>query len=309
MASKYRGPQWPFSRHNVSKPNFNDGDKLWPLWISTQHAQGPLRDEFDRLAAEVDANPDLSASGKAKARKELVQAYRNSDKVTRHVAPIEKARKHMEELSAELAKAHSYENESPFDAVARAHRVDRIIRRFESLPPDQRRAALRTAIEKGDAEFLAPLLSEPGLLTAQDAARAEAVVLEKADPGKAKELAELAGPLDSNGNRDVQTSALAVAEYSMALLDEHMDSWAGSDRETEAARAVFARQLEKPGAPLVLTNEEGHDPRLYKLARDMAAANGRLLSIDGPEGSSAIDPAATGATGNGAGGDPGPEAA
>jgi hypothetical protein len=130
--------------------------------------------------------------------------------VQRHRENIEKGRKRIEELRATLTKRDVPKDLSPFEQVDLAHRRDRAVRRFESLPPDARRAALRGALEARDVNFLEPLYSEPGLLSTQDAQRVEAVLMEGADPKLFAELTDLAGRIGPDGQHDPVTSGVMV---------------------------------------------------------------------------------------------------
>jgi hypothetical protein len=297
---RYRGPAWPFPRHTAAKADYNNRDPLWPCFWATRAAQGDLRDAFDKAAAAIDNDNDLSDQGKAKARRELVTQYRESGAWRSKMEFVEESEKRTAALLAELtAPTKPPNDESPFDQVMRAHRVDRTVRRYEALPPDGQRAAFRAAIQTGDAELLRSLLAEPALLSEGDARRATVVLMEQADKQKFAVYSELAGKMNFNGEHDPSTSALAVAKYSFELLNQHMDEWSGTDQATEAIRAKLQQQLKVAGPALVLTEEEARSPQAYRTARDFAVQHNRVLSIEGPQGEGSIDPAPVNGQGGG----------
>jgi hypothetical protein len=188
--------------------------------------------------------------------------------------------------------------------MRRELQADRTIREYLKLEPAARRRAVEDAREKlskGDANarlFLSDLLQEPAALDTQMATRVEADLMKNADPGAFKELEEFLGPM-INGQRDELFGALPVTEYSVQLFRDFMDEQCGANSATEAARAPLEKQLAVKGAPLVLSDEEAHDPAIYRLARDLAKEHGRVLSITGPQGEGSIDPNANGGQSNG----------
>jgi len=172
------------------------------------------------------------------------------------------------------------ENETPYQQTARAHAEDRLVRRFEAQPPEVRREALRRALATRDVALLRPLRNEKGLLSEADARRVDAALLSSADPVKFRQLVELAGQFDENGEPDPQTSAVTVADFSVGTLLKHVDAWACYDRTGEDVRAKVTKQLEADG-PITLTDEEAHNPAAYRAARDLASQHGRELQVIG----------------------------
>jgi hypothetical protein len=296
--------EWPIARHTVPKPNFNHGPGLLvDLFLAHDRSTGPLWDEFTARAKQIDEDATLTELGKQRARTKLVTELREGDNLKRHIGVVEKGRARITELRSQMTARHVPKNLSPYEQVSLAHQQDRAVRRYETLQPDQQRAVLRRAEEARDRNFLEPLYREPGLLNERDAARIEAILLEGSNRDEFKELQELAGKFDLNGEPDPTTSAVACADFSVGSLLDEMDKWASLDRPTEEARAIFNKQLEVKDAPLVLTNAQGHDPRIYQAAKALAAQHGRVLSINGPDGDSeGGGTMAPSATGNGDGG-------
>ncbi len=293
---------WPIARHTIPKPDFNKDKGLFvDLFLAHDRTSGPLWDDFVRQTKAIDENPKLTALGKDEARKELAEKFRASDDVQRHRENVAKGKARISELIAELTAPKVPKELSPYEQVMLANQHDRAIRRFESVPVEERHRVLRAAMQARDVAFLRPIHDEPGLLNEQDARRVRAILLEGADPVKFKELTELAGRFDGNGESDPLTSAVAVADYSVGQLLEEVDRWAGLDRITEDAKTMFSEQLKTPNAPLTMTAEEAHDPRIYKAGRELAAQHGRVLSISGDENVS-MEPPAAGGAGDDAGG-------
>ena len=58
-----RAVGWPIARHLGSpgrKPDFTGSDLLADLFVAADRSQSELRDDFDRKASEIDADPHLS---------------------------------------------------------------------------------------------------------------------------------------------------------------------------------------------------------------------------------------------------------
>jgi hypothetical protein len=301
----FRKITWPLQRHLQPKVDFNkDKGLIVDLFLAHDRVSGPLFAEFKRQAEEIDNNPDLTPSGKVKARAKLVTTFRETPDLLRHKGAVEKGRARAAELLAQLTKPRTPDVSklSVFEQVDLANTRDRTLRRFESLEPSARRAAFNAALETRNTELLGALLREPALLNEGDAKRATAVIMATADPQSYRELTELKGKLDLvSGEFDPATSAVEVAAYSLDGVLQHADEWAGLSRQVEEARARFAEMLKTPNAPIVLSDAEGRDPAIYRTARTLAQENGRILSIAGPDGEveASMTPPANGG-GNGA---------
>lgn len=289
--------RWPIARHLVPRPVFT-GDHLADLFVAWDRSSTELYDGFEKDAALIDADLKLTELGKAEHRRAAVEQLRENPDVKRHQANVQKGRERIAQLMRELTAVEVPKDLSVFEQVTLAHQNDRMIRRFEAVPVAERHRVLRAAIEARDLTFLRSIHSEPGLLSEADARRVGALLLEGADPVKLKQLTEVAGQFDASGQHDPTTSAVAVAGFAVDALLEHADEWAGLDRVSEDARAKFGEQLKVQGAPLTMTSEEAHDPRIYRAAKALAQEHGRVLSIEGDQGSASIEPAASG---NGAG--------
>jgi hypothetical protein len=283
----------------IPKPVFT-GDHLADLFVAHDRCSTELYDTFDQAAAKIDADVTLTDIGKARARRALVAEFRENADVKRHQANVAKGRERIKELTTELTAPKIPKDLSVYEQMMLADKHTRMIRSYESVPPSERHRVLRDAVQRRDLETLQAIYGA-GILPEADARRVQAVLLEGADPAKFKQLVELAGQFDANGEHDPTTSAVLCASFAVDQLLEHCDSWAGLSREVEAARARFAEMLKTPGAPITLSSEEAHDAQIYRTARDVAASNGRVLSISGPEGEveASMTPPASGG-GNGA---------
>lgn len=299
----YKRVSWPFGRHLQPKVNFT-GDHLADLFVAHNRTSTELLADFERQAEQIDSDPHLTELGKQKARRELVTSFVGSDDMQRHKGSVEKGRARAKELLAELTAPAPPKDLSPFEQVSLANQNDRAIRRFEALQPADRRRALDRAIETREVSFLRPIHGEPGLLSAADAVRVQAVLLEQADPGKYRQLVELTGRPDPvNGTPDPTTSAVEVAGFAVDELLGHVHKWAGLDPASEAVRTRLEAAVKaKPDAPVALTNEEAHDPATYRIAKALAQQFSRPLQvIDDASGEidASMDPApASGDGGN-----------
>src|SRR5207302_1291212 len=99
-------------------------------------------------------------------------------------------RKQEASLRAKLTNRPSPELDklSPYQAVSLAMAEGRTIARFEALSPDQRREAVRIALDKSDTKFLALVLREPALLPDAIARRIEGELSRSADPDGYRQL-------------------------------------------------------------------------------------------------------------------------
>lgn len=272
----YRGPKYPHERHLKSSGGADD--LLFMLGVATNVTQGDLWREFENRAYEIDNDADLTATGKMKKRAELVAELRNG-RIKNFEGQVSKGRARIQELTRKLTQRPKPENESVYDSVARAHREHRVIKRFERLEPAARREAFRRAVMNRDADLLQPLLAEPALLNEQDAALAQTALMERWNPTLNLELNELAGTPDPSGNRDPLTSAVECASYSLKLLNDELDRWAGSSRELSETRTQL---LAQKGDAIVITPEQARNVDIYRVAKQVAAENGKALRIEDP---------------------------
>jgi hypothetical protein len=294
----------------VPQEKLKNGSPLHLLSVIDRYLAGDVHTEFDRRAEQIRERQESGHLGPAGVQEEM-RKLRNDFELRLTTRPfladaaeswgqfLDRAKKRVGELEARLTSRTELPADMPEHLKMRAVlQADRVVGEHLKLEPAARRRVEYAALDKlakGDQtarNFLVDLREHPGVLDSQTAALIDDALMRTADPAAYQELELFLGPVDpTSGKRDPIGGALRVVEYNLQLFREHMDRAAGLDAVTEQGRAVFQKQLEIAGAPITLTAEEGRDPRLYRLARDMAAQNGRVLSITGDEGGEIVPPA------------------
>jgi hypothetical protein len=305
MASKYRGPKFPIAQ-------FKNGSVMHLLEIVHRNTTNDFYAEFEKREAEIRDKGKAGVLGPVGVKQALGKLREEFEgRIT--TTPLNggdtyndflnKARARVKELTAALTAPPALSKDaSVADQFDMVQRKWFLLNQHAALPPAERRAKIdeaRTAMAHGDSrarEFLSAIYNER-LLDPQTASRVEFDLMRDRDPVAFSELEQLLGA-SANGERDPLSSALGVTEFALQKFREFMDAQCGTNSEVEAARAGLMKQVEaNPKAPITLTEQEAHDPRLYQLARQIAADNGRLLSIQGPQGVGAVEPGGTDSAG------------
>ena len=296
----YKGPQFPLNRQ------LRNGSPQHLLEIIHRNLSGDLRSDFAKRVAEIrqkERDGYLGPKGTADALRALRQEFEEiittkswggGDSFNEFFGRV---RMRVSELQARLTARSELPADTPQHLLMRRElQQHRVIGEFLKLEPAARRAAVAGAREKlttGDETarlFLSDILAQPGVLDQATAQRIENDLMQGSDPQAFRELEEFLGPI-TNGQRDEIGGAVPVTEYSLKLFRDYMDEECGTNSAVEAGRALLENQLKTPGPALELTEEQGRDPSLYRLARDMAQQHGRVLSISGPQGEGSINPA------------------
>jgi hypothetical protein len=305
----FKGPAFPVTRPlGKTRTLENDGliledhrhdERIAALKAAHLAAQDTLRTAYGARIAAIKADTDLTVAGKNKRLQGLRTEFEQD------LAPHVKAIAAAEDWAGRSRKwltapPDGPKDETSYQGTARAMREHRAVSSFIALPPPARREALRRAREAGERDWLAALANEPGLLSAQDHAAIAADLMRTRDRGEFGQLTELCGAIDPDtGVHDAQQSALEITRYALDACRE----WMAAETGVEPTAADVLRQagIRVDGAALELTPEQAHSVEIYRAARDHAATAGKIVSISGDEGTSAMDP---GATSNGNGGEP-----
>ena len=308
MAQQFRGPAFPVSRpFKKTRVLEGDGlvledhradDVLAALKAAHTAAQDTLRTAYSARIASIKADPDLTVGGKAK-RLQSLRAEFETD-----LAPHVKAITEAEDRAAKLRKnltspLPAPKDETAYSGTRRAMLEHRAISDFKSLPAPARREALRRARDANERDWLTIIVNEPGLLSVQDHAAIAADLMKQRDRGDYGQLTELCGAIDpTTGQHDAQQSALEITRYSVDAAREWMAAESGV--QPTAADTLKAAGVEIGDGPAIMLNpEQSHSPQLYRAAKEVALATGKILSISGDEGSASVDPAAIGGSNGG----------
>jgi hypothetical protein len=279
----YRGAQWPLADYQT------DAYDLSSAFHGHAALQGSLRDEFDKAAAAIKADPDLSASGRQNKLVALAEQYRSHKVVTAMQSSLADLKKREAALREKLTTRPTvnYDQLSPHAAGRLLDTERRTVDRFERATSEQQREMVRSALERSDHTLLSTLLRE-NLLDPAIARRVQVELMRQGDADGFRELQMLSGKLGFDGEADPLTSPIAVGGQALALFHEFLDEAAGiPPGERDAKAAVDA--ADKDGA-VTITPLQGKNPQIFRIAAARAAAKGVELRIRGDEGEGAISP-------------------
>jgi hypothetical protein len=137
----------PIQRHLRSDYRGEGKDGLGQVYFGLKRLREDLRNEFDRRVAAVQADADLTVSGKQKKLRALATEYREHPQVAHFEKLLKEQRAREAELRAKLtARPRGKVSENADEAVRAAFAEHRAIMRFEALTPEQRRVAVRIAL-------------------------------------------------------------------------------------------------------------------------------------------------------------------
>ncbi len=272
-------PRWP--GRPVEK---DDGTPtVHSLW-NLQASHAGLEDAFRQFASRVTEVREQERTGVLGPKGVERELRRVTDEFVGRTQGqfgplVETARQHVAKLRAKLTAPPSRSGESASDAVAREFRNHRAIMRFEGLPRDQRREAVKIAIQKGDREFLAIIHSEPALLDDVSHKMVAHRLMQLSDPVAFDELQQIAGRLDPATGEHDAVSPLTVASY---MLD-NVAAYAREVTKLEpTAREILVEAGINPDLDQIsLSDAQAHDVAIFRAARSFAAENRKSLEVQG----------------------------
>ncbi len=288
MASNYF-PDFPIARKLKGDSAGPHEAALWHLY-GTYNGAKDVREQFTQRKAEIEARGKAGELGPRGVEMELKKLAAEFEPRLRQLgALVDKVKAHHNETRAKLTARTKVEKSADADeAVRRAFQEHRVIARFESLDPAERREAIRLAVDKRDVNFLAAIVAEPALLNDADVRRIETVLMSTADKGLFHEYEELGGTLDAKGEvMFPHESPLAVASFALDSTREWIAEQAGG---LDARGILDQAGVDLTVPVLSLTTDQGHDPQVYRAARELAMADGKVLSIGGDNGAAATIP-------------------
>jgi len=290
MASKYF-PNFPISR--TLKGDGSGDPHETALWNTFAAYNGvrDLRAQFTQRKSEIEQRGASGELGPVGIEKELKKLAAEFEPRLRSLgALVDKAKKHHQDTRAKLTAQSTGPKSADYDqAVDRGLRKDRTIRRFEALDKDQRREAIRLALQKNDGAFLEAVIGEsPSLVDETTARMIETALMRNADKAVFAQYEELGGKLGNNGEVvAAHESPLAVAGY---VLDDTRE-WLAEQAGGLDPRSILGRAgIALDGPAIMITPEQGHDPAVYRAAKEIAASDGKVLSIGGGNGAGNITP-------------------
>ncbi len=286
-------PGWPV---RILEKDSNDPlqHNLWNLQ-ATYHGVVDRREKFQRAVAAVRQRGVDGELGPVGVNRELKRLEGEFVKeVGETLAPmVARVRARTDELHAKLTKRQVKESANADEAVRNAFAEHRAIGRFEALPRDQRRAAVRVALEKKDFAFLSVIYAEPALLDEVTARIVGLELMRNADPAAFNELQTLTGAVNPTTGEHDPLNPLVVASFMIDNAAEFARELTGTtptakERLTEAGIKV-------DGSRIVLSDEQAKDVAIFRSARDVAAAEGKEVEIVGPDGLGSYEPGSNGA--------------
>jgi hypothetical protein len=242
-------------------------------------------DEFERAVEAVEQNDELSAVGKQRALKKVVQQFENhrSAKVIGD-AWIERAEREVARLEGVVSKRPA-RGETQSEQIAHELRQHRALEDFRKLAPEAQRAKVREAIDKAagavPARQMLWNLLDDNLLDAAMESRARAALSHGANPEAAKALAELVGVVDYTGKRDPSTGALSVAKYSRDQFHSYLRERTGVDLSLD--QLAEQHQVAKPiidEHAIRLTRQAASNAVVFRQAQAEAQQRGLQLEVE-----------------------------
>ncbi len=249
------------------------------------------KEALDKEIAQIDADTELSDTGKAKRKAALHPKHLESDDLRRLDVWAKQGRETMTKLFNELTARPVTKPKSsdPAEATAELLRRElsnhRMLLDYRALPAEQQRAKKRDAIEKCSTSETARQvifgLRDDGLLSDAEWSRAEAQLMQGVDAAKFKKYCELCGAPRFDGTFDEATGLVAQADYALHKLREHAQAVTAAPQS--AAYLADSKNLPAPvmtKEAMILNRQTATDVSVYRAAQAECEAQGLRLEIE-----------------------------
>jgi hypothetical protein len=153
---------------------------------------------------------------------------------------------------------------------------------FRAAPREQQYQIVASAIDKAPRRcrresFSVGLIEDNMIADEQVEARAKAALVRGGSP-VACVLDELESAMDYSGRRDPLTSSVAVAEFAMQKLHEHLHD----GLETLPADILKDAGVNADGGAITLSRDQAKITKIFEAAQSMADQRGVELLVEAP---------------------------